>query len=908
MEGPTIHKYINVWKQVLGYTIRTRFFDTAYSPLPPFKLTDLQTRLLDSFLQLIQQLEPGSSEPTGGYPSPLKRVCLDFLVSLLDHPIPDSEYDSILLSALAAMGIREDGGWLQPSQYTTTYSAIIKIARIVVIQQSFLEVQEQQEGLRKSLFVTVREKVSRFMVLNHNGNLPTPLDWIFEARSYGMKIAFTTPMAGLIYWSGNSFSYRDIHLSMELLTEFTHTLVGQLASTIDELVFTSYGISQPEVDWLGLADNRGEEAVGYSFLTDPRNAEALAGLDSWLLQQACSHQRLQKRWIKVLLTRSDFEPTQVRSYLEKVDRSRQLLLIGIHVLAGQPARATELLGLRFLNTSYGNIRNIFIEDRMVCLAFAYHKGYQLSGRAKVIYRFLPYELGVLLVRYLAVVLPFAQQLELQGKEGAEITPFLWETSFLRPQGAGSDDDSRVRVWSSDKMRRILSDFSLQQPGSRLTISNWRHIAVAIGRRFIKQLQGTGPVEPIPSSDDEGIDEEQDIPDSVFDLQAGHSSYVGDLVYGRGAAFGRSGLATIWDRFRDISCSWHALWSFDSYDQNEATGSNAQLHHLGRHLTHHNPIHNPIHNPGHHYHSVRQDRLARLQQVDLKGMLRQLLQNDTAEFRGNQNAVLLAVVRGLTPILQVAGTAGGKSLTFLLPAFATGAQGVTIVIVPFISLKNNILERCSTMGIHCEIWSEKITQFAPLILVTPETFQTAGFAAFIQRLTIQHLLNRIVFDEAHTVLDASYDFRPKLLSIGQAIAKIGVQLIFLTATLPPRDEPRFWNLLGLQPRQPRIYRIHTSIRNISYLVRSVASEEEERDLAIQLAEEAVANPSPTKVVIYCQGKGLARLISQKLACYLYFSDVAEEEEKETVIREWVKRSGAIVATSALGVGMDIPDIR
>jgi hypothetical protein len=35
-----------------------------------------------------------------------------------------------------------------------------------------------------------------------------------------------------------------------------------------------------------------------------------------------------------------------------------------------------------------------------------------------------------------------------------------------------------------------------------------------------------------------------------------------------------------------------------------------------------------------------------------------------------------------------------------------------------------------MGIHCEIWFENITQFAPLILVTPEGFQTAGFAAFI----------------------------------------------------------------------------------------------------------------------------------------------------------------------------------
>ena len=51
-----------------------------------------------------------------------------------------------------------------------------------------------------------------------------------------------------------------------------------------------------------------------------------------------------------------------------------------------------------------------------------------------------------------------------------------------------------------------------------------------------------------------------------------------------------------------------------------------------------------------------------------------------------------------------------------------------------------------------------------------------------------------------------------------------------------------------------------------------------------------------------------MISQELACYLYFSDVAEEEEKEAVIREWVRKSGAIVTTSALGVGMDIPDIR
>ena len=38
------------------------------------------------------------------------RACLDLLISLLDHPLLDTSYDSVLLSALAVVGIRDDGG------------------------------------------------------------------------------------------------------------------------------------------------------------------------------------------------------------------------------------------------------------------------------------------------------------------------------------------------------------------------------------------------------------------------------------------------------------------------------------------------------------------------------------------------------------------------------------------------------------------------------------------------------------------------------------------------------------------------------------------------------------------------------------------------------------------------------
>lgn len=73
---------------------------------------------------------------------------------------------------------------------------------------------------------------------------------------------------------------------------------------------------------------------------------------------------------------------------------------------GQPARAPELLGMRWKNTASGGIRNIFIDEGLVSFVAIYHKGYRSSGNIKVINRFLPREVGELLVYYLWLVVPF----------------------------------------------------------------------------------------------------------------------------------------------------------------------------------------------------------------------------------------------------------------------------------------------------------------------------------------------------------------------------------------------------------------------------------------------------------------------------------------------------------------------
>jgi hypothetical protein len=96
----------------------------------------------------------------------------------------------------------------------------------------------------------------------------------------------------------------------------------------------------------------------------------------------------------------------VREYGVRVEEFREKLLAMVHLTAGQPARGPEILGLWYRNTGQGGVRNIFVERGMVCLVTLYYKNLFRADQTKLIYRYLPREMGELLVWYLWLVLPF----------------------------------------------------------------------------------------------------------------------------------------------------------------------------------------------------------------------------------------------------------------------------------------------------------------------------------------------------------------------------------------------------------------------------------------------------------------------------------------------------------------------
>ncbi|KAK4095671.1 P-loop containing nucleoside triphosphate hydrolase protein, partial [Parathielavia hyrcaniae] len=240
-------------------------------------------------------------------------------------------------------------------------------------------------------------------------------------------------------------------------------------------------------------------------------------------------------------------------------------------------------------------------------------------------------------------------------------------------------------------------------------------------------------------------------------------------------------------FRRVSREWHAFCMFDSVVQEggEEGGDWAarpsRLVDMTRQAA-----------------AEEDRRWKKMRQVDIGAELRRML-GPEARFRGVQEAALRAIMRQESPIVVVMGTGGGKSMLFMLPAAcAAGAGGLTVVVVPLVSLRGDIKDRCDALGIECVEWSgRRPHEWASIVLVTPEAAVSESFGHFINRQRAMGRLDRIVVDECHVVLDsgAGGGWRSRMLGL-RGLVKAETQLVYLTATLRPADEAEFGRLVGL----------------------------------------------------------------------------------------------------------------
>ena len=943
MDITTVRSYTQVWRRILGYVFRAE--DTEAEDRPAYQLTNSQAINIQNVRDEIRKFQEwkdgegkqggsGNEETGEGEEEEcesdeeiekirvIQREVLRLCISLLNHPLQDNEYKSAIISGLAILGMKDDGGWLNAEDYTPKYSAVIKLARLMVVQEAYERKKEAMRQLQEndneiteaiareqtvSYYHLIGKMVKRFMTMANGKRDPTPMQWIFQARSYGFKIRYTTTAEGCIQWIGDTILYQQIRFSMAEVRTMVHGLVREAREVLfKDLMLVDIdsqgqvdSIQVPGIDWDNMVDNPTENRVGWSFLDDDRNRFQVDG-KWWLYQRMFTEQRVRQRFTTE--SSEGGRPVIRKEIAEQYQRHIQqflvLLLLLFHLCGGQPGRAPEILGLRWRNSRQGGIRNVIIENGMVAFVTGYHKGYRSSGNIKIIHRYLPREVGELFVYFVWLIWPFNEDLQLESSGKRCNSPFLWGdskkvehrrwTGPRKHREAGEDvtkDEDHNPCWTSERMRRALQEASMRLIGVKIHISCWRNSAIAISRRYCREA-------PFPSDDPKaddvvGVEEDED---DEHDLQAGHGTHIAGMIYARELMENRDAIVGRRGKFREVSQVWHRFLNFASSHETPRPETKRKRQTVGDDMQ-----------------DAQIARWKRLKTVDIHSELKSIV-GEGATFRGKQEEALSAIMANVSPVLVVMGTGAGKSLLFQLPA-RSQKSGITVVVVPLKTLERDLHERCRKVGISSIMWdANQPDRMAQIVFVQPESAVGTKFGQYLNRLEGLGQLDRIVIDECHTVLQSRPDFRPKMREAGAVLKERGKQMIFLTATLSPANEGEFFDIMQM----PRVRPIRgiTTRPNIAYSVFEHEEGIDQIDAVGQLIKRKLKQyPAPAKIIIYSSSISTIKEMGEQLGYPMYYADVGSEKPKADIQQQWENATQrVIICSNAFGLGIDQPDVR
>ena len=302
------------------------------------------------------------------------------------------------------------------------------------------------------------------------------------------------------------------------------------------------------------------------------------------------------------------------------------------------------------------------------------------------------------------------------------------------------------------------------------------------------------------------------------------------------------------------------------------------------------------------------------------LLRIALGNPEAEFRDGQWDAVREICENRGRVLVVQRTGWGKSMVYFLATriFRESGKGPTILISPLLSLMRNQMasEAAVNIGLRTDsITSENkpdwdnvtarlMADQVDLLLVSPERLANENF----REKTLLPLVKNIglfVVDEAHCISDWGHDFRPDYLRIARIIKLLppNSPVLATTATANQRviDDVIMQFGDNLVPLRGPLARHSLQLQNIKLPLQS----ERMAWLADKLPKIDGSG------IIYTLTKRDCERLSEWLRLNgidapAYHSDIGDTRAdlEQKLIKNEVK---ALVATVALGMGFDKPDL-
>jgi ATP-dependent DNA helicase RecQ len=284
------------------------------------------------------------------------------------------------------------------------------------------------------------------------------------------------------------------------------------------------------------------------------------------------------------------------------------------------------------------------------------------------------------------------------------------------------------------------------------------------------------------------------------------------------------------------------------------------------------------------------------------------------FRPLQREAMDAVLAHRDSIV-VLPTGGGKSLCFQAPAVIQ--SGLVVVVSPLISLMKDQVDTLVTNGVAAGLYNSSLSaddkravvaglreRRYRLLYVSPERLVGEGSDHFIGLLAGCGVTS-VAIDEAHCISQWGHDFRPEYRQLGRLrdlLPDISVHAYTATATARVRGD--IAAQLGL--REPEVLVGSFDRPNLVYRVLPRAT------LKRQL-QDVLARHRGEAGIVYCTSRkeveALAEwLTSTGISALPYHAGLGDNERSRNQDAFLSERADVIVATVALGMGIDRSNVR
>jgi superfamily II DNA helicase RecQ len=453
-------------------------------------------------------------------------------------------------------------------------------------------------------------------------------------------------------------------------------------------------------------------------------------------------------------------------------------------------------------------------------------------------RFPALRVGKLLAVYLQYVVPFHRMINGNWS--------LTENAFLFGDHKGP--------WQTDAFTKVLKSKAGKALGWEMTLQQYRHFILAVERKHIRP---DGTRESM-----EGEDSDSDMVDNPWDQGAGHSSSIAVKRYAREMGFTRTLNPETIGWWSSMSKGYHKFYDLISVESRAPT--------------------------------VKGDLSGLLTQKERESEIVRIM---TGWYGAGyvwkspqQKEATERIVEGVSPLFVILPTAAGKTTSFLLPAKMKGAK-TTVIITPLVALGSQLKSSCIQMGLDVEIFVKGRARKARVVIVVTETAGTEDFKEFVMELQLNKQLDRVVWDEAHMLVnDQSY----RLAISGSSSLQLKCQLVFVTATCPPSMVEEIAGLMVLPT--PYVVRQDYWKLNFRYSVSVCQDLEQSARSRIQGIMGEVSDDA--KILVFCKTGGEVMKWAKEYKGRKYHSRLREKAE------EWEQwRNGLMFATTAIGAGMD-----